>query len=341
MWGVLAPQDRPVLLAATLVDRFGLVPPIDVDTLTREWADISEEPWPFSGCDAVVVDLVSDRPMIFVRTGVHPRRRLFTVAHELGHVVMGWHLGYAGGRLVCSPSSDQFDLAPPEHDDGAESDRRQLAHEGEATRFASYLLAPERHIQAAIDTQDMREVLAAVDQTGMSTQAGLIRLRASLQPGFAFTYVDHDKTTKVVTSPGTAPLGWHAGHDPEALSRLAFDSGRKTVGGRVVRWFRLTEFSEVMAVADPRSTTQLLRSAIAAGVADASRHNALFQSMNGVAGGSLSSERATTAEQALAILRHKFAFSDRPEYSLVIGHPDFERYLHRKAHEWAEKRQRI
>ncbi len=328
-----------MVLAETVVDRFGLTPPIDVETLAHKWADIEEQPWPMAGCDAVVVDLVSDRPMIFVRTDVPRRRRLFTVAHELGHVLMAWHLGYAGGRLVCSPSSDQFDVEPLPRRGRDDSDRQRLAHEGEATRFASYLLAPERYVQAAIATQDMGRVLSAIDETGMSMQAALIRLRASLLPGFAFSYADSDGSEAIISSSGTILPRWRSGLAINTLRESAFDWGRKTIGGKMVRWFRLTDFKDVMAVADPRSTTELLRSAIRHSVDDTSTHLTVFQSMNGVAGGSLSSDRATSAEQALAILRHKFSFSNRPEYAVVRRHPDFELYLHRKAQEWAAKRQ--
>ena len=102
-WAVRASMEPAANLAAMLVERLEIRPPFDIDKLVSEYADVFEENWPYHGCDAVVVRLFASRPTIYLRSGLRPRRRLFTLAHELGHIQMWWHVGDLG----CEPNSEQ------------------------------------------------------------------------------------------------------------------------------------------------------------------------------------------------------------------------------------------
>ena len=126
------------------------------------------------------------------------------------------------------------------------------------------------------------------------------------------------------------------GFDVRLMVRSSKDHGSLNLSGRHVCWFRLQDFESLELVHDSRTTAQLLRSAIAAYEANAVRREQLRQSINGVAGGVLSADRAETPGQALAILRHKFG--NRPDYGGITTHPDFDLYLRRRAEEWARKK---
>ncbi len=333
-WTLRAPVEPPANLAATLVERLDLAPPIDIDGLADNYADVFEEAWPYKDCDAVVVGLISGRPTIFLRAGLLTNRRRFTLAHELGHVLMGWHVGVVGCLLTVS----QFEVEPlqPVRDrESIISTRRLNEQEAEATRFASYLLIPDRFLRPLVGTSNMELILNGLNQAKVSAAAALMRLRQVLQPGFCFAYL-HDGKYQQFWSPGTERPPMPNGFDVRLMERSSKDHGSVNLSGRRVCWFRLQDFESLELVDDSRTTAQILHSAIAACESNTARREQLRQSINGVAGGVLSADRAETPGQALAILRHKFG--NKPGYGEITTHPDFDLYLRRRAEEWARKK---
>ncbi|MFC0533027.1 ImmA/IrrE family metallo-endopeptidase [Phytohabitans kaempferiae] len=298
------------------------------------YADIVEEDWPYTDCDAVVVGLLRERPTIFLRAKLHSRRQRFTLAHELGHIQMGWHIGVVG----CNPDASQFEVEPLRPVVGTErvsSPRRLEEQEAEATRFASYLLIPDRFITPLLTQMDMPTILHGLDDTNVSTSAALMRLRRLLQPGFCFSFREGNER-RVFTSSGTALPTMQGDFDFRAIAAIAEDHGRTRLAGRMVEWFRLSDFGRFEPSNDPRTATTLLRSAIADHEHDSAGQRSHFLSINGVVGGSLSVERAETPEQALSILRHKF--KSKSQYGAISTHPNFDLYLRKKVEEWAQKR---
>jgi hypothetical protein len=335
IWLTKPSTEPSAVLAAQIVERLDITLPVNIESLAASAADIFEEPWPYGGCDAVVVGLLSERPSIFLRKGLHHRRRRFTLAHEYGHLNMAWHIGVVG----CHPETRQFEEEPLEPAPQVASVTawwRLEEQEAEATRFASYLLMPDAIIRPFIASMDMGDVLRALDKADVSASAALMRLRRMLQPGFCFVVLDELGRKKIYSSPGTSLSAVEAGSELRSLRKASYGSGKATVGGRSVRWFRLTDFAEFEPVDDPRSTTSLARSAIAANIANPEDRESFYRSINGVAGGILSKERAETVTQALSILRQKFR--NHSQYGAIISHPDFDLYLRRKAEEWGLRR---
>jgi hypothetical protein len=334
LWLTKPSLEPPAILAANIVRRLGLVAPIQIEELANEMADVFEEPWPFKECDAVVVGLLSERPSIFLRRGLRHRRRRFTLAHEFGHLNMAWHIGVVG----CLPNRAQFEEEPLEPAPGTEAITswwRLEEQEAEATRFASYLLMPDDFLRPLISTMDMSQVLDGLDTADVSATAALMRLRGVLQPGFCFAVIENSEV-RLFSSPGTSLGEIEEGSELRSLQKVAHEHGHATVGGKQISWYRLTDFTASEPVVDPRSTTTLARSAIAAHEADPAKQESLYRRINGVVGGSLSKERAGSVAQALALLRHKF--HSNPLYGAITSHPDFDLYLRRKAEEWGHKR---
>ncbi len=338
---LLRPSNEPAAnLAATIVDRLDLEPPLDIHAIVRSRADVYAEAWPYKTCDAIVVGLAGPgRPTIFLRADLVRRRERFTLAHEFGHVVMGWHIGI----VACMPSEGQFEVEPLQPVGRANdllSSWRLNEQEAEATRFASYLLLPDRFLRPLVASGDLSAVLTGMDSADVSAWAALIRLRLMLQPGFCFL-VPHKGRLHPFLSPGTSlPKGTRSliGWNLRKMERCSIDFGEATLADTRVRWYRLIDMRSAEPVDDPRTTTQLARSAIATYEADPDRAEKMFQSINGVAAGSLSADRADTVEQVLAILRHKFA--DESRFGAVVDHPDFDLYLRRKSEEWIRRKGR-
>lgn len=85
-------------------------------------------------------------PLIAVHAGHHPHRQRFTVAHELGHIVMG-HLDAFHLDLTV-PSSQSRE--PPNYN---------WQHERAANEFAANLLMPVEFVRSAFrETNDERQL---------------------------------------------------------------------------------------------------------------------------------------------------------------------------------------
>lgn len=119
------PEER---MAARLVDRLQLVPPIDVEGLCRSFADLSFKLFPID-IDGLCLDLkkAGKRPKVWVSKSMPAVRRRFTLAHEIGHIIIPWH----AGTIV-----DEIE-APRSHE---RTKYREM--EAEANRFAAELLMP-------------------------------------------------------------------------------------------------------------------------------------------------------------------------------------------------------
>jgi uncharacterized protein DUF955 len=334
LWLTKPSSEPPALLAESIVRKLNLSPPIDIESLARESAEVNEEPWPFDQCDAVVVGLLQDRPSIFLRRGLRHRRRRFTLAHEYGHLKMAWHIGVIG----CNPNSGQFEeglVEPASNRNSVTAWWRLEEQEAEATRFASYFLMPDRRLRPLVAEMDMAQVITGLDECDVSAAAALIRLKAILQPGFCFATEDRE-SIRLFSSPGTSLSAVEEGSQLRSLRRASYESGKGVIGGKVVHWYRLTDFSIEDPVQDDRNTTSLVRAAIAAVESDPDRQISIYRSINGIVGGSLSKDRAESVPQVLAILRQKFRGDIA--YSSIAAQPDFDLYLRRKAEEWGSRR---
>src|SRR5262249_38073414 len=86
--------------------------------------------WPFE-CDGITVGLTNQRrPKVFLRATSHRLRHRFTAAHELGHVVISWHIE----SITCQAS------------DESDTDYVGGLREREASSFGSHILIPDRFL---------------------------------------------------------------------------------------------------------------------------------------------------------------------------------------------------
>ena len=113
-------------LARLLWDRLRLDSlPVDVAGIARNYCDVEWDDVPF--VDAVLVGKTRrERPLIVLANCKPRRRERFTLAHELGHALIPWHLGV----MTC-------------HTDWRNPDPEEV----EANRFASELLLPRAYVE--------------------------------------------------------------------------------------------------------------------------------------------------------------------------------------------------
>jgi hypothetical protein len=264
--------------------------PTDVEALALQHANVERYHWPFK-CDALTVGLLSPRPTIYLRQQTAARRERFTLAHELGHVLLGWHFG----DVACSPANavTTQDSLPAR---GLPLGFMRM--EQEANDFASHLLLPWSYLNGLAATEDMPILLTGLTEADVSAFAGLLALRRVLQPGFVFRFDAGNGDIRVITTTGTGSV------DTSTLSGTARDHGRWSVSDRVVFWWRLTEFSGLPAV-EPTPSRELLDLLISqaglTGPAAAARKQKIQATTSGIL-----SKLHGDAAQTVASLRHRF-----------------------------------
>jgi hypothetical protein len=170
----------------------GLKPPVDVESLVRESAYLEEADLPVN-FDAVFLDRSANypRPRIIVAMGQPATRRQFTLAHELGHIVIPWHKG----THFCKVSGEARLI-----------DEITNEVEAQANRFAAELLMPADWVAGMNSTcRSLSELGDSMQKATVSYQAASIRLAQLLPGGFLFVEVDADGiVVRCSASPTTA-----------------------------------------------------------------------------------------------------------------------------------------
>lgn len=116
------------------------------------------------GC--LQTDELKSEGIIVVNQNSRPRRRNFTIAHELGHFLNERHWPTQDLTFNCTSQ----DMSNPQ------GDAKHLKQEQEANRFAIELLAPEAFFAAAIDqAPDLGTVSNLAERLEISREAGIRR----------------------------------------------------------------------------------------------------------------------------------------------------------------------
>ena len=328
--------SRPEL---RLADRLAqnLDVPVDIDALLREYADVIPVEMPISlDVDAVLIGLDGslNRPRVIVnarRDPFGPRRR-FTLAHELAHILLPWHVGTIG--CLTDPGFGQMGLWTA-----------QL--EAEANRFAARLLVPQRWLQdSVVLAATPSEMFATLDNAQVSVLPALLRLVPELPYGWMIATGRGKAEGRVFRSPGSfMPLPPMDTAQP--FDVRADDTGLANLAGRSVEWWRwLPEvppdpelpaigprvrrpIAEVRRDQLREAATQLLRAALEKhGMGDE-----MLPHFAGVTGAVNGSVRIRTAPAIDCALRQRF--SSPSAEGAVVTEREFRSYLAARAWQWS------
>ena len=121
---------REIKIAQKILNRHNLKPPYDLHKLVANYANLFFEDLPFEA-DGVTIDVKSEKPDIYIDINLSSSRKNFTIAHELGHIIIPWHIGTIVSDINNYSLDDHISY-------------RTL--EAEANRFASELLMPSTWI---------------------------------------------------------------------------------------------------------------------------------------------------------------------------------------------------
>jgi len=186
-------SDPPeVNFAKRLIDREKLRPPIDVVATARKFAKVEQLKLPVN-VDGVCLNLKrrGRQPCIIVNVAGRSKGRVrFTLAHELGHVIIPWHTG----SIV-----DHIDI------DQGRADIHYWTLEAEANRFASELLMPTEWVKEKIEEfpSPPDAIKYVASSAEVSLQAAMIRVHAFQEPGIVYAQIQNGFVVESGRSKGT------------------------------------------------------------------------------------------------------------------------------------------
>lgn len=310
-----------------MVARYGLAPPVDLDRVVRDFADVEHDDVP-AGCDGLVISLHGPRPrpLVILDRAQSPVRRRFTLAHELGHILLPWHLG---STLACNANQSLFDV---EGDHVADAER-------EANRFAADLLVPPAWLAdhvAEVRDERVEPLLQALVAAHVSAHVACLRLLEILPPGHVFAMLD--RTGSVALSgqtPETRIPPPPRGVAPERslLDRFAAHVEEIRFGPWLVIWWTFRSADDQPGDDDRRRSTEILDALMARHAADAEDESRLRLALSGVIGAANGDARRqgdTSAGSLHARFRGRFA-KTRNLPAALLEDADFETWLRKRA----------
>jgi hypothetical protein len=310
-------------LARRFVEKFDLVMPIRIRVLIDGYAEVEEMAFPSSvGCDAVVV-LDRSPPILFLNALRPVVRQRFTLAHELGHLVLPWH----AGPTVCEPL-------------GRLSTPGNSGAEGEANVFASEVLVPRRELDAAQGPTAPTERLNLALAAEVSDPATVRAVADSLEPGYVLALCDPGRSVvSVSVSPGTHTPTPYPGEqlDARRYRRDADDYSIVRVNTRDVHWWYLAP--PTRAAQSQESRSEELLAVILADMTAAVGSDEVARaqkSVAGIIGACFGRSSAAEADELVAEFRQRFVGRER--LRSVVDHNLFASFLWSRAEELAERR---
>ena len=307
--------------ARRLVEKYDLKPPIDIDELVSKYADLKFASIPFEWADGISLNLkVIGKPTrVIVNKNMPPARQRFTMAHELGHVIIPWHVGTI------------IDHIDPEKAVGAS---QYWEIEGEANTFAAELLMPKQFIVELMDSeQNLARIHRIITkECEVSPFASAIRLSSFIPSNVVYAYERNNAVEFSGRTPGTiaSALG-RGGEMPIDPFDYATSYFHKVLSGGITHWWVLP--NEIhFDINDDREWRDILTNIVSDIGVDASQVQKFKLSVNGVvayANGVCKRSNQYTVDSVVSASIQRF--KDREGYDSFVSHPDFIAFLVKRA----------
>lgn len=158
-----------VKIARRFSTKNGLGIPFDISKIVSRYATIIYKDIPIEGIDGICLNLksISKKTKVIINSNSSPARQKFTLAHELGHIIIPWHYGFIIDDI------DDIDSLNPSYDSPYWQTER------EANLFASEILMPFDYIYSKYKINSDVDYLlnAIIRDCGVSQTAAEIRLK--------------------------------------------------------------------------------------------------------------------------------------------------------------------
>jgi Zn-dependent peptidase ImmA (M78 family) len=297
--------------------------PIDLEALIEKYADLSFKNIPIDGVDGVCLNLKSSskRQKVIVNSSIPKTRQRFTMAHELGHIIIPWHVG----NII-----DQINYNIPEEFVSVMSGYEYQEMEREANRFAAELLMPQDWIILKLSTLSIGQLHKMLTETALvSPQAAAFRLLDV----FTFDVCFCAERNGVVVYSGkthetTAFVQEQGDEFKEDFYPYIEEYSKFSSGSTIIHWWRLKtklDFNGYGAESWREVLNTILEEVYP-------NHNLskLKMSINGIVGSanSLAKRKSTySPEKLTSDVYNKLR---RDEYVLFYKHPRFEEFVYKR-----------
>jgi hypothetical protein len=293
----------------------GLKPGFALEVLVREFADLEIVDLPFE-LDGITVNLKvpGTRPRILLKLIDNQRRMKFTLAHELGHIVIPWHMGTIIDEVEFSEvgMSDLY-----------------WRHEAEANRFAGELLMPSIWVDDLIASNRAPPLIIKniCDVVGVSVDAALYRVCARLPRGHLYVRLDRKgnvirsgKTLGTVSDP---PVSNGIVDGPPRMPIL--DHWEIKIDDTALHWWSVNENADMPKIR-PTDDWRVLLQKILDDIKEIGEPSNLWGSINGVIAATNSMVRRSRAVEELYSAAYT-RFSQDKRWGLLVNHRLFSRFL--------------
>lgn len=339
---------RELNLAKKYIEKYNIIPPVNIHKEVKKYAKITEVfDFPVGGVDAILLkSRDSEKYEIILNGNLSIERKRFTLAHELGHIVMPWHQG----TFACVTDDGTFVV------DDMESERI----EAEANRFAAELLVPTRWASCLYNTigDDIVGILNEIQsKCRVSLHAAFLSLEKVLPPKYLVTLtnrhtseviysikskgvkVDFPIVNKTVGKFGSVYLNKNV--DLSLLKskiKNHTDSGERSLNGCLVSWWVYDYGDDYNDDGfEIISSKKLLKTILDdCGYMENKKRQSVAGRISGITGSPVWSQTAKTEGELYSLMRQNF-FSRDDEIKEITKHEKFDLFLKNKARELFEK----
>jgi Zn-dependent peptidase ImmA (M78 family) len=164
-------------LANLIIKRYSLKPGFDIKEFLATQADLRFGEIP-SGIDGISINLKSKdkRPIVIISSRLPQARQRFTMAHELGHIVIPWHIG-----TIFSHTDENHGY----------TSRLYQNCEIEANKFAAELLMPSQWVESMLNNQHPADAFEAIRKiTGTSYIATFYKIGSKISTEYIGVLTD-------------------------------------------------------------------------------------------------------------------------------------------------------
>lgn len=311
----------PINLARRLTAKLSLRPPVDVKGLVEAYAGLTIVEIPIDGVDGISLDLKTPgkKPRVVLNARNPPTRQRFTLAHELGHLLIPWHTG----SII-----DHLDVTQ------ARAADNYWEFESEANTFAAELLMPSQWVSRLLtEAQNMAQLHARIArESEVSLLAAAIRLSQLLPKNFVVA-VERDGIVEFsYRTEGTLAnaLLWERAFPGEAYDYCERHDVAITESRRI-HWWKLPD-SYVISESDKRPWRDILNSIVNELGLSPPEQTRIKLSVNGVVAYAHSvAKRSKTYSVDTVAAACLQRFSDREEFEDFVHHPDFRAFIQKRA----------
>lgn len=311
--GTVKPVEK---MASRLLARHGLSPPYSLDDLAEVYGEVEYISIPF-GADGITIGIGGEKkPQIIINDSAPDTRKKFTLAHELGHIIIPWHTG-----TIVS------------HIDHVEANLEYKEMEAEANSFAAELLIPKAWLlKIQSDFPDVESLVKHVlEATGTSRDAALIKIFNTIESPVICAQIDQSgeiiNSYRSQSSPTGANLIGRNVYSENIFSTEVteenFDLGDRSYKAWV---FENNEVEET----DPRPWRDVL-----AQILEETDSKNLLPSINAILPSQYNSHKGKTESELCSLVIR--AYDGRGRFDVVISHPLFPQYVIKRIRELIAK----